>query len=217
MHEFLNIFKAIFFGFSTGLVISLPLGPAGIESVKRTISKGYREGFTVSLGAIAADMAYLLIINCGFSNILSKNTKQESYFWVISGLILCFIGYKSINDTKEDSIKNTYSMASKLKSMPFLAGFLITFVNPITPSLWFTLSGTVIRAWSYVNLLCYYIFIFSILAGMICWFIMLNSFALKGKNMLAPSRSKKMSYFLKLSILVIGIFFTGFGILRLLV
>jgi threonine/homoserine/homoserine lactone efflux protein len=78
---------------------------------------------------------------------------------------------------------------SKISSMPFLAGFIITFSNPMTPSLWLTLSGTVIRAWYYVSFTAYYIFIFSIIIGMIAWFSLLNYLALKGTKVLAKSFS----------------------------
>lgn len=217
MLELINILKAIIFGFATGLVISVPLGPAGIESVKRTISRGYRVGFVVSLGAIGADMAYLLLINAGLSNLLAANKRTEALFWIVAGIILTIIGYVSYKSKKghKNSALNFFKNGS-LGSMPFLTGFLITFTNPMTPSLWLTLSGTVIRAWYYVDLFSYYTFIFSILAGMITWFALLNYFALKGKQILKPS-SDKVSFLFEYINLIIGIGFIIFGLFRLVI
>ena len=219
MHNFFNILKAIFLGLTTGFVVALPLGPAGIESVKRTMSNSLKEGFIVSLGAVAADMAYLLIINCGLSNILSKNNTTEAFFWIISGLILCFISYKSLNRNKSipvDSQNKYDQLFSKLSSAPFLAGFAITFTNPMTPSLWITLSGTVIKAWQF-NTLYYYTFISSILLGMIGWFLLLNYLAFKGMKTLTPSTSNKTSQFLMLIISVVGVIFVIFGLVKLII
>jgi len=219
MHNFFNILKAIFLGLATGFVVALPLGPAGIESVKRTMSNSLKEGFIVSLGAVAADMTYLLIINCGFSNILSQNKTTEAFFWIISGLILCYIGYKSLDSNKNISLnsQNKYDqLFSKLSSAPFLAGFAITFTNPLTPSMWITLSGTVIKAWQF-NTLYYYIFILSILVGMISWFLLLNYLAFKGMKILTPSASSKTSKLLMLIISAVGVIFVIFGFIKLII
>ena len=48
MFSLLTICKAIFIGFLTGFTASIPLGPSGLESVNRSMSKGFREGFKVS-------------------------------------------------------------------------------------------------------------------------------------------------------------------------
>lgn len=217
MLELINILKALIFGFATGLVISVPLGPAGIESVKRTISMGYRVGFVVSLGAISADLAYLLLINAGLSNLLAANKRTEALFWIVAGIILTIIGYVSYKNKKgHKSSALSFFKNGSLGSMPFLTGFLITFTNPMTPSLWLTLSGTVIRAWYYVDLFSYYTFIFSILLGMIAWFALLNYFALKGKQILKPS-SNKVSFLFEYINLIIGIGFIIFGLFRLVI
>lgn len=217
MDKFIYILKSMLSGFSTGIVISIPLGPAGIESVKRTISKGYKEGFTVSLGALTADFTYLLLINCGLSSLLSKNKTTEALFWIICGFVLSYIGYCSVKskgskDTSFNFIKN-----SSLTSMPFMVGFLITFSNPLTLSLWLTLSGTVIRAWYYVGSIFYATFIISILAGMIAWFAGLNLVALKGMKVLPEEATKKTSLILMYLILVIGLGFVVFGFYKLFI
>lgn len=215
MLELIIILKAIIFGFATGFVMSIPLGPSGIESVKRTISEGYKVGFIVSLGAVSADFAYLLLINAGLSNLLAANKKTEALFWIVAGIILAIIGYISHKNRKGHKISGfNIFINSKFGSMPFLTGFLITFTNPMTPSLWLTLSGTAIRAWYYVNIFSYYTFIFSILAGMVAWFALLNYFALKGKQILKPSKNKASSLFEYIN-LAIGIGFIIFGFIKL--
>ncbi|MDF2883342.1 MAG: putative threonine efflux protein [Clostridiaceae bacterium] len=218
MDKFIDILKAILTGCFTGFVISIPLGPAGLESVKRTISDGYKEGFSVSIGALSADLAYLLLINGGLSNLLSKNRKTEALFWIFSGLILSSIGYLQIKAKSGiGGFKINFFSNSKAKSMPFLAGFLITFSNPMTPSLWLTLSGTVIRAWYYVGPVFYYTFIISIIAGMVTWFAVLNLLALKGFKILNPNVSKRTSIILQFSIFIIGITFVIFGIIKFII
>ena len=123
--------KAIFIGLSTGLVLALPLGPAGLESVKRTISKGYKEGILVALGAISVDALDIILINFGIFNLLNASKRLESLFWIICGIILAFIGYKSVKGTKKggDGFKPKVVKSGKFSSMPYVTGFLITVSN----------------------------------------------------------------------------------------
>lgn len=216
MNEFFIISKAIIFGIATGFVVALPLGPAGIESIKRSVSLHYKEGLMVSLGAVSADLFYLLLINAGLANLLNSNRTTESLFWIISGIILSFIGYISMRSHKKDDYIIRLLKNNKIGSMPFLSGFLITFSNPMTPSLWITLSGTVIRAWYYVSKLTYYLFIFSIILGMVSWFALLNFMAVKGFGTLKPSHFHMTSRLLTILNLLIGIGFIVFGFLNLL-
>lgn len=206
------IIKAIFFGITTGFILSIPIGPAAIESIKRTVSKSFKEGFTVSLGALSADVFYLLLINCGLANILSHNRRTESLFWIISGLILTLIGYTSIKHKNGNETFISRLMKNlNLSSLPFLAGFLITASNPMTPTVWLTLSGTVIRAWYYINKTCYYIFIISILIGMVLWFALLNFLAYKGFNLLSTNKSHKTISLLMWCTVFVGLLFIGYG------
>ena len=216
MSEFFIISKAIIFGIATGLMVALPLGPAGIESVKRSVSLGYKEGLKVSFGAVSADLFYLLLINAGLANILNSNKTTESLFWIISGIILTLIGYVSMRSHKEDDYIIKFLKDSNFGAMPFLSGFLITFSNPMTPSLWLTLSGTVIRAWYYVSKLTYYIFMFSIIFGMIAWFVLLNYMVVKGIKTLKPSHFHMTSKLLTIFNVLIGIGFILFGFFSLL-
>lgn len=216
MNYIILMIKAIISGFALGFIYSIPLGPSGIESVKRTISKGFKEGFKVSVGAIAADMAYLMLISMGFAGLFSTYKWAEALFWMISGLILFYMGYHSIRNADTNaSITPKFLSNGRYSSMPFLAGFLITFSNPMTPSLWIVFSSTIIRKWHSVGTAYYYGFILSVLAGMTTWFVLLNYAAIKGIKVLKPSKSAKTAIFLMWIILLLGVGFNIFGLIKL--
>jgi len=207
MNVFLTFLKALITGIITGLIVSVPLGPAGIESIKRTITTGYKKGLTVSIGALCADATYMLLINCGLSNLLSANKKTEALFWIISGTILSFIGYASIRKGEHAKSRNI----NPRQSNPFFAGYFIVLTNPMTPSLWLTVSGTAIKAWQMVGKVYYITYMASIMTGMVLWFAMLNFFAYKGIKFFSPSNTEKTSFLLKYLILGIGFAFILFG------
>ena len=176
------ILKAIAIGSVTGLLASLPLGPAGMESVKRSIDKGFFAGFLVSLGAILADYIYIFLIHFGLASILSLNKNVEGLFWIISGIILFIFN-------KLSKIKSKNKIKFDIDKVPgVLNGFLITFLNPSTPSIWIALSGTVMKDWSNHGPKYYYIAISSMLIVTIIWFIILNLLASNGLKKLAGEK-----------------------------
>lgn len=220
MDKMIVALRAVLMGFLTGLIVSVPLGPSGLESIKRTISKGYKQGLAVAIGAVGADTFDLFLLNFGVFNLLSANKKLEAFFWVLSGLLLTFIGYRSIKSSKKDrtghELKTVKRNIAK-QSMPFFTGFFMTFSNPMTHSLWLTLSGTIIRVWYYRGKVPYYIFIFSIVAGMVTWFTLLNLFVLKGHKKINIEHSNKISNLIVWGIFFMGICFIIYGIVRIAV
>ncbi|EDS76890.1 LysE family translocator [Clostridium massiliodielmoense] len=208
MCSLLCILKSILFGYIIGILISIPLGPSAIESINRTISRGFKEGFLVSLGAISADISYLIIVNCGLLSLLKLNKNAESFFWILSGIAMILIG---INSTREKK----YCDASK-KSYSFFAGYVITFLNPMTPALWIAISTTVINNWYDEGFFICSLSIISMIIGMISWFVLLNVLALKGLKLAKPTKSKKITTVIKYSILVLGVCFLIFGIYKVI-
>jgi len=212
MFSVFTIFKAIFWGFFIGFVASIPLGPSGLESVSRSITKGFREGFKVSLGAVSADIVYIIIINLGFLTFFTKSPKSYSLFWVISGIVLIISTKISLNSKHEDSSldKSSFRHASN----GFLTGFFITFLNPTTPSLWIALSGTVFNVWRHSGRIFFMISISSMIIGSITWFCFLNILVSRGVKKLDPKFTNGTTKLLDYFLFALGIIFVILGIYR---
>ena len=205
------ILKAIAIGSVTGLLASIPLGPAGMESVKRSIDKGFFVGFLVSVGAILADYIYIFLIHFGLGSILSLNKGIEGLFWIISGIIL-FIFNKLSRIKIKDNNKNKFDID---KVPGVLNGFLITFLNPTTPSIWIALSGTVMKDWSSHGANYYYIAISSMLIVTIIWFIILNLLASSGlKKFAGEKASGNASNIIYYILYLLSIGFILFGLFK---
>lgn len=176
------ILKSIIMGFFTGFVASIPLGPSGLESINRSISKNFIEGFKVSFGAVLADVTYIIIINLGLFSIFSTHKHLNGMFWLLCGILLVFIALPNIKSTD-----NTKNKPSKIKNIissysanGILAGYLITFLNPTTPSLWIALSGTLFQVWRHHGRLFFILATSSMIIGSLAWFVLLNILATKG-------------------------------------
>ena len=205
MFSLLTICKAIFIGFLTGFTASIPLGPSGLESVNRSMSKGFREGFKVSLGAVSADLLYIVIINLGLFTLLSKHRNFQSIFWIVSGVILILFNRLSFTDNKKKT--DSKNLLNKYTSNGFVTGFLITFVNPTTPSLWIALSTTVLSVWRYHGRIYFLTSVSSMMIGSITWFCLLNILVSKGVRKLKSDYTKTTSKLLNYFLMILGISF----------
>jgi threonine/homoserine/homoserine lactone efflux protein len=213
MFSVFNILKAILMGFVTGFVASIPLGPSGLESVSRSITKGFREGFKVSLGAVSADITYIIIINLGLFTILTSNPRFHSLFWIVSGIVLILSNKVLFKSNKPDFKleKSLYRHASN----GFLTGFLITFLNPTTPSLWIALSGTIFNVWRHHGRIFFIFSISSMIIGSITWFCFLNVLVSKGFKKFKPNFADNTTKILDYFLFALGIIFVIWGFYKL--
>ncbi|MGL4760085.1 MAG: LysE family translocator [Sarcina sp.] len=206
------ILKAIAIGSLTGLGASIPLGPAGMESVKRAIDKGFWGGFQISIGAILADYLYIFLIHFGLDKILDLNKSIEGMFWVISGCIL-FI----FNRLSKTNSENKKTNANTGKVPGWVNGFLITFLNPSTPSIWIALSGTIMSVWIAKGPKFYYVALASMLITTLLWFVALNLLSSRGLKKIAGeniTNGASSAIYWVLYLLSIG--FVFFGLFKIL-
>lgn len=145
--NYLLMIRAIYTGLLTGIAIAIPMGPAGFESVRWTISKGFKQGVKVAAGSLIADAIDVILINFGLLELIEKNKLLEVSFWIISGVIIFFIGYKSLRKYKDNNAEKEEPILEEkeLDSHALFTGFIVNFSNPMTHFFWLTLSSTVIR------------------------------------------------------------------------
>jgi threonine/homoserine/homoserine lactone efflux protein len=116
------------------------------------------------------------------------------------------MSFKSKNlDLKLEKSINRHS------SNGFLTGFLITFLNPTTPSLWIALSGTVFNVWKHHGRTFFMFSISSMIIGSITWFCFLNILVSRGVKKLNPNYTNNTTKFLDYFLFVLGIIFIILG------
>ncbi|WP_244834148.1 LysE family transporter [Clostridium sp. BJN0001] len=211
------IIKSIILGFFTGFIASIPLGPSGLESVNRSISKNFLEGFKVSFGAVLADVTYIIIINLGLFSMFSHHNHLNGLFWILCGILLIVITIPNTRFKKnKDSNSDTKNIFLTYSGNGILTGYLITFLNPTTPSLWIALSGTLFQVWKRHGRLFFLLATSSMILGSLAWFVLLNILATRGFKKSKSNGPSIISTLLNYFLFALGIVFIILGFIKLL-
>jgi threonine/homoserine/homoserine lactone efflux protein len=122
----------LFEGFLVGILVSLPIGPVGINIVHKTLSRGRRAGFISALGAMTADLILSLIAVAGITFIVSFIEEKVVIFRVLGGVFVIFIGIRIF---REDPV-SAYESTGEEVGIGFVDNYLTTMLmvlsNPTT-------------------------------------------------------------------------------------
>jgi threonine/homoserine/homoserine lactone efflux protein len=129
--------------FLLGISFAVPMGPVNFEIVRRGIGQGFLCAWMVSLGALTADLVYLIAINQGISEWMSIRWMHIILTW-LGALFFLKLSYSSIKSSFEISNDPILQIASiePSKWNAFWSGFLIAIINPITFLFWLGVYGS---------------------------------------------------------------------------
>ena len=123
--------ELIFKGIILGLTVSIPLGPAGIVLVNRTIKRGILSGFFSGMGLAAADTILAIIAGLGFTFIIGFFEDEKVIISLIAGFVIIGAGIKIFisNPVKEFRKKEK---GKKTLFRDFVSVLILSLSNPIT-------------------------------------------------------------------------------------
>ena len=123
------ILPLFFRGLLIGLSIAAPVGPIGVLCIRRTLAEGRAAGFASGLGAATADALYGCIAGFGLTFISGVLIEQQTWFRLIGGLFLCYLGVKTLlsQPAEEAAVAQGKGLLGAYTSTLFL-----TLTNPMT-------------------------------------------------------------------------------------
>jgi len=116
-------------GLIIGISIAAPVGPIGLLCIKRTLSEGKLSGLVSGMGAASADAIYGIVAGFGITVISSYLVAQQTWFRIIGGIFLCFLGLRTIISKPSES--EDQAQGKGLVSN-YLSIFFLTLSNPMT-------------------------------------------------------------------------------------
>jgi threonine/homoserine/homoserine lactone efflux protein len=120
-------FLDLLYGMGIGIIISLPLGPVALITMKRTVKHGLRAGVISGLAIALVDTVATVIILLGLHHSQRSFYHIPHWFFIITTIIVFFYGLRMI-------------MADPLKAIEcdlpwhkhFFASFVLALTNPST-------------------------------------------------------------------------------------
>ena len=140
------MFDGLLYAAFYGFLLAFAVGPVFFTLIETSITKGFKAGVFFDLGAMAADIIFIIIAFFSTSKILEK-VKDDPGLLIFGGVVLIAYGIISYIRTAKSFIKiarEHYAVNIK-KNLGglFLKGFLLNFVNFGVLAGWI---GTIIMA-----------------------------------------------------------------------
>lgn len=135
----INIFVGYIF---LGLSLSAPIGPINAAQLDKGLRGGFLHAWAVGLGAVSADIIYMLLVYFGMIHLLDAPF-VKAFLWLFGFFVLVYTGVESIKSSGEVSVAELRgSEASLFKS--FLSGFLMSLFNPLSILFWLGIYGSIL-------------------------------------------------------------------------
>lgn len=140
------MFDGLLYAALYGVILAFMVGPVFFTLIETSITKGFKAGLFFDLGAMTADIIFVLIALYGTSKILEK-VRDDPGLLIFGGVILIAYGVISYIRTSRSLVRivrEHYAVRVK-KDLGglFLKGFLLNFVNFGVLAGWI---GTIIMA-----------------------------------------------------------------------
>lgn len=189
-----------------GLSLSAPIGPINTAQLDKGIRGGFWHAWFVGLGAITADILYMLLVYLGVIHLLDTPFVQ-TLLWLFGFFVLMYTGIESIKDAgKPLSGSMRGSEASLLRSM--LYGFVLSLSNPLSILFWLGIYGSVLaQAASTSTMTELLINSGAIVLGILLWDVTMAAAASFFRRVMTPGVLKGISVVSGLSLIGFSLYF----------
>lgn len=125
-------------GLLLGFSAAVPLGPVNVMIMSAAV-RSFWAAFAIGLGAVSADVAYLLLLAFGVLEYLQGQTAEK----IIGIFGFCYLAYISYVIFKNANRPVTADLqGTELKfSKNYAKGFFVTLANPYTVGFWLSVAG----------------------------------------------------------------------------
>ena len=114
-------------GLLIGLLMALPVGPAGAVSTRRALTQGYRACLLSGLGASVSDVIYLIILEFGSPRLRLSFT----FHWIraIGGIFITYVG-ATLLFPSDPSRTHPREQENRSDLAAFASTFFMSLANP---------------------------------------------------------------------------------------
>ncbi|MGG0825067.1 LysE family transporter [Paenibacillus turicensis] len=199
----MNIFISYIF---LGLSLSAPIGPINAAQLDKGLKRGFMHAWVVGLGAVCADIIYMLLVYFGMIHLLDAPF-IKAFLWLFGFFVLVYTGVESIVNSEQVTSLETREVGESLFKS-FTSGFLMSLFNPLSILFWLGIYGSILAKmtseYSMDQLLVYS---GAIVFGILLWDVLMAGASSIFRKILTNRLLKIISISSGLSLVGFGLYF----------
>jgi threonine/homoserine/homoserine lactone efflux protein len=169
-------------GMVIGFAIAAPVGPIGVLCIRRSLINGWKVGVATGLGAATADAIYGCVAALGLTILSDLLVNQQSWFKLIGGAFLIYLGIKSFLSKPSQTPAETKSIGL---IGAYLSTWFLTITNPMTILSFIAIFAGVGLA-SSANITGLWL-VLGVFCGSLSWWLMLSGGISLVRNKFKPA------------------------------
>ncbi|TYP67364.1 LysE family transporter [Paenibacillus methanolicus] len=198
-----------------GFSLSAPIGPINAAQLDAGIKRGFLHSWLVGIGAMVADILYMLLVYLGFVHFMNVPF-IKSFLWFFGCFVLVYTGIESLLRADKLQISAIETQVKEPLSRSFISGFLLSLSNPMTILFWVGIYGSVIaEAAASLTDIKLIICSIAILGGIMLWDLAMASIASSFRRWLSDRLLQVVATVSGCSLICFGLYF-GFEAVHLM-
>ncbi|SES18545.1 LysE family transporter [Psychrobacillus sp. OK032] len=198
--------NSIFTYFFLGVSLAAPIGPVKATLLNKGIKDGFFHAWFFSLGAIATDILYMLMVYFGVAQFIDSPF-MKTFLWSFGFFVLMYTGIENLLTLHTISMDAKYRKTVRLRQS-LLSGLLMALLNPLTILFWLGIYGSLLVGGggtsTEVEII---IFSMTILLGISLVDLTMSIISSGSRKVLSTSFLKTVSFISSVSMIGFGIYF----------
>lgn len=189
-----------------GLSLSAPIGPINAAQLDKGLRGGFWHAWLVGLGAICADLIYMLLVYFGMIHLLDS-PYVKAFLWLFGFFVLVYTGVESILKARQlREVRARDPQVSLLGS--YVSGFLMSLFNPLSILFWLGIYGSVLaKAAAEYPMEELLVHSGGIVLGILLWDISMAAASSLFRRIMTPGVLRGISVLSGLSLVGFGLYF----------
>ena len=211
MANFSDYLVAVFTGFVSGFLVSIPVGPINISIVNEGARRGFVWAFLIGLGATIMEVIYCAIAFAGFTHLFDSRVVKAT-MELVSFLLMLFLGVKYlIAHSLPATTRSVETIEHRLHPhTAFWTGLVRCLGNPGVLLFWITISATFIsHDWMDDTWQSKGMCLLGVTLGCFSWFTLLSFLVSRGHGRFSTNTLLRMSQFSGASLLIVSLVMGG--------
>lgn len=125
-----------------GISLAAPVGPVNAAQLDTGIKNGFFHAWIFGLGALAADVLYMILVYFGVGQFIELPFMQ-TLLWLFGCFVLTYTGIENLLTLNKIEMDIRFGRNIPLRRS-LLSGFFMSLLNPLTILFWLGIYGSVL-------------------------------------------------------------------------